>query len=404
MRRGKVFIAMHYLEIGGAEAALIGLLKTLDPKRVDVDLFLYDKRGELVVELPDWVNVLPQITAYSMLERPIRELLSRGFFSLAIRRLIGKCKAHECYKRSGSELENYTEFFFAGRESVKSLSRINPSVEYDLAISFLTPHFIVLDKVCARKKIGWIHTDYTNVFVDIGEELKMWSRLDQIISISPDVTKSFCSVYPTLKDKIIEIENILSPSFIKSRANALSPDEIRAELRLKEDDFFLLTIGRFCPPKKMEEIPIICRLLRKKGLNLKWYIIGFGNETSIKDSIRNEDMQDFVIILGKRSNPYPYIAACDVYVQPSRYEGKSIVVIEAQILGKPVIVTNYPTAPSQVRDGIDGFIVPMPIDECVEAIHSIFINKQRLENVRNYNQTHDFGNESEVEKIYSLIP
>ena len=62
-------------------------------------------------------------------------------------------------------------------------------------------------------------------------------------------------------------------------------------------------------------------------------------------------MEEHVLLLGKRTNPYPYIAACDIYAQPSRYEGKSVTVREAQMLCKPVAVTAYPTATSQVRDG-----------------------------------------------------
>lgn len=403
MRKPRILIVMHYLELGGAEAALIGLLQTLDPERVDVDLFLYDRRGELVSEIPEWVNRLPQIPAYSMLERPIKELLKKGFFKIAFRRLIAKRRARRVYADAATDKENYSEFFYAIRESCKSLPGIAPTVKYDLAISFLTPHFVVLDKVRAKRKIGWIHTDYTKVFVDVDEELKMWSRLDVIVSISSDVTKTFCEVYPSMRDKITEIENILSPDFIRHRAELIPQSSVRKELGLCGDDLVLLTIGRFSPQKKLEEVAYICKGLRERGLDVRWFIIGYGNQAPIDESIVAAGMQKYVKVLGKRSNPYPYIKACDVYVQPSRYEGKSIVVREAQILGKPVIITNYPTAASQVTDGRDGFIVPMPVDECVEVMSRILKDGLRLETMADYNASHDFGNECEVEKVYSLI-
>ena len=78
-------------------------------------------------------------------------------------------------------------------------------------------------------------------------------------------------------------------------------------------------------------------------------------------------MQERVIILGKKNNPYPYMRACDLYVQPSRYEGKAVTVREAQLLGKPVVITNYATSASQLEDGADGVIVPMDNAGCAEG-------------------------------------
>ena len=113
-------------------------------------------------------------------------------------------------------------------------------------------------------------------------------------------------------------------------------------------------------------------------------------------------MQDYVIILGKKANPYPYIKACDWYVQPSRYEGKSVTVREAQILCKPVIVTNYPTAPSQIQHGVDGVIVPMDIPGCAAKMVDALRDESLKASIVEYLDSHDYGNMSEVEKIYKL--
>ena len=85
---------------------------------------------------------------------------------------------------------------------------------------------------------------------------------------------------------------------------------------------------------------------------------------------------DNVIILGKKENPYPYIKACDIYIQPSRYEGKAVTVREAQMLNKPVIITNFLTAKSQLEDGFDGIIVPMDNEKCAEGIISLIKNER----------------------------
>ena len=78
-------------------------------------------------------------------------------------------------------------------------------------------------------------------------------------------------------------------------------------------------------------------MLHDKGLtNIKWYVVGYGGyEGRIKGIIAQNKLEDSFILLGKKTNPYTYIKACDLYVQPSRYEGKAVTVTEAKILGKP---------------------------------------------------------------------
>lgn len=399
--KARIFIAMHYMEIGGAETALIGLLNALDPNRVDVDLFLYDHRGEMMQFIPEWINLLPQIPKYSVLERPIVELVKRGFWGIAAGRLWAKYISKVAYKRSGSKLENNGGLDKMSKCTAPLLPRINQSVTYDLAISFLTPHRIVAEKVKAKKKIAWIHTDYTRVWVDAEDELKVWQKYDYVASISGDVTNTFLQVFPSLAPKIVEIENTLSPTFVRKRAELQNVDK---EIR-HEGTITLLSVGRFSDAKNYDNVPDICkRLINETKLNIKWYIIGYGgDETLIRKEIKEAGMEEHVILLGKRSNPYPYIKACDIYVQPSRYEGKSVTVREAQMLCKPVVVTNYPTAPSQIRSGIDGVIVPMDNEGCAHGLAEVICDKPLQERIIAHLKTHDYGNESEVEKIYTLI-
>ena len=206
--------------------------------------------------------------------------------------------------------------------------------------------------------------------------------------------------FPALKDKIIPIENILSSTFIRQRA-----EEDTISLGSNPSTTKLLTIGRYSPPKKMEEIPAICRRIVDAGIDVQWFIIGFGSteiEQEVLDNAKLEGMSDRVRLLGKKENPYPYIKACDIYVQPSRYEGKSITVREAQILCKPVIVTNYPTASSQIHDGVDGIIVPMEVDACAQEMVEFIRDKEKQKRIVVYLKAHDYGNENEIDKIYQL--
>ena len=155
----------------------------------------------------------------------------------------------------------------------------------------------------------------------------------------------------------------------------------------------------------MEDIPLICKKILDTGLHVKWFIIGYGSkeiENVVRENAQKEGVEDNVVILGKKENPYPYIKVCDIYVQPSRYEGKSITVREAQILCKPVIVTNYPTAASQIQSGVDGVIVPMDVDACASEMAAFIRNVELQQKIVKYLQSHDYGNVGEIEKIYRL--
>lgn len=397
-----ILINMHYLEIGGAETALIGLLNALNPKRVDVDLFLHDHRGEMMQFVPEWVNVLPPITEYTMLERPIKELVKRGHWLIAGARLWAKYISKKAYKKSHSSLPNAGIFHYIAKYTTPLLPKINPTVTYDLAISFLNPHQTTAQKVNAQKRIAWIHTDYTKIWVDADDELPVWSKYDYIASISPDVTKTFLQTFPSFAhtNKIVEIENILSPAFVRRRADIKN---VEGEMSKYGGEVKLLSIGRFSEAKNYDNVPDICRRMVKEGVDVKWFIIGFGgDEQLIRRKIEEAGMQEHVIILGKRSNPYPYIKACDIYVQPSRYEGKSVTVREAQMLCKPVVVTNYPTASSQIKSGIDGVIVPMDNEGCARGLAQVITDKALQGRLVDYLKTHDYGNEREVDKVYSI--
>ena len=395
--RPRILIAMHYMELGGAESALLGLLKAHDSVKADIDLFLYDHVGELMQYIPGSVNLLPKIEAYSMLERPISELLKKGYWGVALSRALARYFARQEKKNNKEKLDDISVYYYISKLVNPFLPKINPSVEYDLAISFLQPHLYLLKKVRARKKLAWLHTDYSKVFVSRKEEA-VWSQFDYIAAISEDVGHSFVNRFPSLNCKIIPVENILSSKFIRERA-------MENVVSLPGKSIRLLTIGRYSYPKKLEDIPVLTASLLKIFPDLKWYIIGYGNpheEKKILDSINLAGVKDSVVLLGKKTNPYPYIKACDIYVQPSRYEGKSITVREAQILCKPVIVTANPTATSQIRDGVDGVIVPLEIEQCANAMISFLKDKEKQEKIINYLSAHDFGNEIEINKIYQL--
>lgn len=397
----RIFISIPSLNIGGAETALIGMLQTIDYARVDVDLFMYSHEGPFIQFIPKEVNVLPEVLAYAMTYRGNEKAcLKLGLYRLAFRMFMARLrmKLYVLRKRPS----NYSAMFsFQGDEITKSLPDINPAVEYDVAMSFVDPHSYVLDHVKAKKTIGWVHTDYTKIDINKKLELPVWSRLDKIIVVSDAVGEAFAKVFPELKDNILTIENILSKSFVKRQAEGFFPEEYRQYA--SDGTAILCSVGRICEAKNYESIPAIAKRMAEMGVKFHWFVVGPGDATDINRAAKALGVDDLVSFIGARENPQPYIKNCTIYVHPSRREGKSVVVREAQVLCKPVVITNFSTAPSHVADGKDGIIAAMDNDSIARGIERLLNDKNLQASIIEYLRNHDYGNEREVEKIYELV-
>ena len=397
MQKPRLFINMHYMELGGAERALLGLLNAIDTDKVDVDLFLNQHTGAFLPLIPSKIKLLPEIPGYSAIERPIMTILKEGHLGVFWGRLIGRMKYKRYLHSVGRRRDgSASQYAFDG------VSPFLPSLKflghYDMAISFLDPPHIVQDKVDASIRLEWIHTDWSTV--EVNEKLvePRWGRNDFIVSISEAVTEQFLKRFPQFKDKILEIHNILSPSFVRSQAQ--SKDGI---WELNHEGITICSVGRIAYLKNFDNIPHIAKILKDRGLLFHWYVVGPGNHEAIDETIQNNKVEDCVQFVGPKTNPYPWMNDCDIYVQPSRYEGHSVTVREAQILGKPVIITNYPTAKSQVMDGVDGIVCAMDNDSIADAILSLAYDLNRRKSLSDYVSNHDYGNESEIDKIYKLL-
>lgn len=214
-----IFIAIHYLEIGGAERSLIGLLNALDYSKYAVDLFVYQHRGEFMSLIPKQVNLLSEIGSYAAIEKPMVQALKEGHIGVVVARLMAKLR-YRRYVKKHHPKEGSAIFQYVADCVTPVLPSLKKYGEYDLAISFLTPHNIVRDKVLAKKKLAWIHTDYSIIDVDVAKELPVWASYDKIFAVSEGVKDTFLKTFPTLSNKIDVFENILSETFIREQANS----------------------------------------------------------------------------------------------------------------------------------------------------------------------------------------
>ncbi len=396
----RILITACSMDIGGVERSLAGLLNAFDYDKYDVDLLLFSKKGEFLSLLPPQCNLLPEIAQLATLLKPVKEVVASGHILLAAIRVFSKAKfglrspdktGQEQKEEGSALLQAYWD------NSVALIPQLDN--EYDAAISFMWPHHYVAKKVRARMKIAWIHTDFTRIEANKARDKSIWEKFNKIAAVSDECRKVFLSVYPSLNNKVVTIENILNAEFIRRQADEFIPEDIK-----DNGDIKLLSIGRFCHAKAFDFAADVCRLLIDREIYLKWYIIGFGNdEEYIRDKIKTLSLEGIFIILGKRNNPYPYIKACDIYIQPSRYEGKAVTVREAQILGKPVVITNFKTAASQVRSGFDGIISPMDKESVSNCIVRL-MNDDNLRNTLTKNlSASDFSNTNQPERIYRLI-
>ena len=393
----KILFIMPSMFIGGAERSLLGLLEALDYSKVDVSLFLYRHEGEFLKYIPKEVDILPEIDEYKTFDVSVKSLLFSNKCIFGIKRILSKIaiKWNCCRKKTQAGV------WMSMQYTARYLQGLLPQItgEYDLGIMYLGVADTLVNKVNAKVKMTWNHTDYDTLYPDKKMDLEIYKKINYLVSVSEECNQKVKNFYPEIAEKSIVIENCLAEKLIKEQAKEIVDD-------FNDNDSFikLLSIGRYCEAKNFDNVPAICKKILQQGINLKWYIIGYGSdEALIKQKIKENGMENQVILLGKKNNPYPYMANCDIYVQPSRYEGKCVSVREAQMLEKPVIITKYETSSSQLEDGIDGIIVPLENSACADGIVKV-INDKKLQNrLVQECKKRNYSNREEVQKIYNIL-
>lgn len=393
----KILFIMPSMFIGGAERSLLGLLEAIDYTQYDVSLFLYRHEGEFLAYIPDQVNLLPPMKEYGTFDVPIRSLLFSRRWRFGLARLISKVALKTHCLISDEKKGVWMSMQYTARYLLPLLPEI-PG-EYDLGVMFLGVADPLIHKVKAKKKVTWCHTDYDTLYPNKGMDRKTYEAVDHVVFVSDACREKMTRLYPALTDKTRVIENILGEKLLLQQAEVPVKD-----MPHLDDGYRLLSIGRFSEAKNFDNVPDICKSLLDAGLHVKWYLIGYGgDEELIRQKILEAGMEEHVILLGKKENPYPYIKACDLYVQPSRYEGKCVTVREAQTLGKPVVITRYATSASQLEEGVDGVIVPMDNEGCAAGIADLLRDPARMERLSQTCKSRDYSNRQEVEKLYLMM-
>ncbi len=387
----KLLFVIPSLCVGGAEKSLVTLLQLLDGSRFDVDLLLFRREGAFLSQVPQWVRVLDAGADYAAFDSTpktaLRYFLPRGKFIKAIRRM-----------QYGRVMRGW----FPGRLQAawKHISRFLPRLGgYDAAIAYLegTPTYYVADCVQAGTKIAFLHTDYERLRDRQEMDAPFYEKMDRVIGVSEACTARAEAYFPFLRGRTSTMHNLIAPSVLRAMAEADEP--------LAQDGVpNLLTVGRLSAPKGIDLAVGACGALKRRGLRVRWYHLGAGEmHDEIESLVDAEDVRDCFFLLGERENPYPYFRQCDVYIQPSRFEGKSIAVDEAKCFARPIVVTDFGTVRDQIEDGVNGLIAEKTPQSIADAVERLLRSPELRRTLSENLGREQTGNAGEIETLYAFL-
>lgn len=391
----RILFVINSLTIGGSEKSLVSLLNTIDYSKYDVDLMMFKVGEEFDIYIPKEVNVLDIPNYYKFLSNKNFDLNLTNKIKFLITRLKTSINL-----RINSFKKNYinTEQILY-KSQHKILSKLDE--KYDVAIAYSQgfPTYFVADKVNANKKIAWINCDYATTKYDKDIDEKFYNKFDKIVAVSETIRKSIINIKPQYKDKIEVILDIVNPKLIEMMACEKNVFKDKSCINI-------LTVARLVIHHKGYDTAVkAANILKNNKYNFKWYVIGDGEDREeLEKLIEKYKIEDCFILLGKKENPYPYMKNCDIYVQPSKREGFGLTVVEAKILNKAIVCTNFNTAKELINENEDGIIVNHNEEDLYRGIKKYLDNsklKRKIEDALKNSQSYD--STSQIEKIYTLL-
>ncbi|MCQ6558976.1 glycosyltransferase [Paenibacillus mendelii] len=392
MKKNLLFV-MNNLNCGGAEKALIALLNTIDYSGYNVDLLLFRREGIFLADIPKQVNVLEEPPAYRYFDMPIKaaikDCILKGRIDIAIARTCAAFIFRSEKNRVRCEQRVW-----------KYMSRALPSLpkQYDAAIGYLekNPIYYCIEKVTAAKKIGFIHNDYDQLGMDPAIDRSYFERLDHIVTVSDGCVKVLKDRFPMFETKIQLMYNIVSPDVIKRLS--------QKKVDLRHKGISIVSVGRLHYQKGFEMAVEACAMLIEEGYDIKWYVVGEGDERrKLEGLIQARNLEASFILTGVKDNPYPYIRQCDIYVQTSLFEGHCLTITEAKILQRPIVSTDFNVIHAQIRNEKNGLIVQQDPASIYEGIKRLINDKELRDSFERHLSKEYLGTESEIDKLYQFI-
>ena len=378
------------LNLGGIEKALTTFLRALNTKDNEILLVLHDKNGPLYSELP-----LDDINAFYLSDIQASEYLKQDIKKL---RFIEVIKGIWNRLRLRSEKDWYARIMYTYRIIERGLRFPG---HFDCAISFTTDYsdLSMVAAADADKRIAFVHGDATQGKRAARLNDHLVRQMDKIYAVSERAKDLFVEMHPSCEKAMDVLHNVIIREDIEKKANA------PAEGMVLDGKPILCTVGRVSPEKGQQMIPETAIHLKKAGFDFHWYIIGDGGlREELEHQVSQLGLEDCVILLGAKANPYPYIKNCDVYVQTSFSEAYCLTVAEARILCKPIITTDAPGLREQIISGENGLIVDAMTPEALyNGICSVLSDSEMRKKFVDALYSESNSDNSPLQKLYDYI-
>lgn len=366
MKKPKILFVINTLGRAGAESALISLLNALDPRQYDIYLYVILAQGEMRQEIPSYVKLCnPQFDEQSVLtgegRRQMRRTILKSFFRN------GHLFSKSCYLICTLAQMIARKRILPDKLLWRVLSdggfRFDQT--FDLAVAYLegASTYYVADHVKAKKKAAFVHIDYENSGYTPFMDRDCYEKMDAIFTVSDEVRYHFLNSYPKYQEKTKVFHNLIDQKRIRRLAKESSgfDDDY--------DGIRILTVGRLTYQKAYDIAVQAMKLVKDAGCRARWYVLGEGDERkAIEKKIAQLGLTFDFVLLGSMKNPYPYYERADIYVHATRFEGKSIAIQEAQILGCPVIASDCNGNREQIEDKVDGLLCELTPQSIADSI------------------------------------
>ncbi len=397
----RILIVINTLGMAGAETALLELVRHINPREYQTDLYVLLGQGELVHRLPEHIRLLNRrYSDCSVLSREGKKLL----FSNTLRALAARGNlffllpylAGNFWEMAGKKRILPDKLMWrALSDGAERFDRV-----YDLAVAFLEggASYYVADHVKAKKKAAFIHVDYTRAGYTRRLDRDCYLKFDRIFTVSDEVREAFLKVYPQCREKTEIFHNLVD------REGILKKAQLPGGFSDSFQGLRILTVGRLTAQKALEVSVEAMALLKKSGENVRWYVLGEGDERRfLEGKIRQLGLERDFLLLGAVPNPYPYLRQADIYVHASRYEGKSIAIQEAQILGKPILVSDCSGNREQVEPMEDGMMCSLTPEGIRDGVQVLIHDGDLRKRLGLAAAARSFGDASELEKLFCLL-
>ena len=377
VNKKKVLFVTNTMGRAGAEKCLQALLELLDPEKFDLSVYSIINRGELYSDMPSYVHILNKNPCTkSVLDNAGLAAIGRQILWSLVKRCsfityipyFFRVLFHQI---KAKHLDFSKLFWMLLARNAKRFDE-----EYDLAVAFIegAATYYVADYVKAKKKATYVHIDYLAAGYSPKLDKKYYDKFDRVFCVSDTVRKVFLTAYPEYEEKTFFFHNMVPRERIirLSREGEGFTDGF--------DGLRILTVGRLHYQKAYDlAIPALAEL-RRRGYNVRWYVIGEGaEEDNLRSLIRQNGVEDSFILLGTTPNPYPFIAGCDIYSQASRFEGWCIALAESLVLARPVLASRCAGNEEQVTDGETGVLIDLSTENIVEGMEKLITSPERRE-------------------------